>query len=169
MIKEVLKYCLLFLGCVLAQVLLFNQIAIFNIAFPIVFVYFIIRLPISLKLGFVFTLAFLLGLTIDIFSDTPGVNALACTLITAVRQPIYYAYVDKDDHTKRLTPSVSSLGISEYSKFLITFIAIYCLLVFTIEYFSFADVETLVIMFTSSTVLSFIILMAVDCLIPTEN
>ncbi|MCH5236339.1 MAG: rod shape-determining protein MreD [Muribaculaceae bacterium] len=165
----ILKYSLLFLICILAQVLIFNPIELFNVAFPIFFIYFLVRLPMNTKLSLLFTLAFFLGLIIDIFSDTPGVNALACTLIASIRQPIYYAYVDKDDHTRRLIPSVSTLGITDYAKFLLTFVGIYCVLMFIIEYFSFADVESLVIMASSSTLLTFIILLAVDCLIPSKT
>ena len=169
MAASILKYSLVFVLCVLSQALIFNHIILFNVAIPIVFVYFIVRLPIDLKLSYVFTLAFFLGLIIDIFSDTPGVNALACTLIAALRLPVYYAYVEKDDVTSRLVPSVSSLGIWEYGKYLFSFIALYCVLVFTIEYFSFANVKDIVIISASSTVLSFIILISIDCLIPSKS
>lgn len=166
--KDLVKYTILFIICILMQVLIFNPIALFNLAFPVVFIYFIIRLPMSVKLSALFTLSFLIGLIVDIFSDTPGVNALACTLIAALKRPIYFAYIDKDDYTRTLVPSVSSLGISGYSKFLFSFVAIYCVLVFTIEYFSFANVESLVLIVVSSTILSFIILLAADCLIPSK-
>ena len=156
------------MACVLMQVLIFNRIVLFNIAIPIIFIYFIIRLPIDLKLPYLFTFAFLLGIIIDIFSDTPGVNALACTLIAALKKPIYFAYMSKDDNTNRLTPRVSSMGLLEYSKYLLTFILIYCLLMFTIEYFSFADVKGIVILASSSALLSFLILLGTDCLIPEK-
>ena len=163
------RYSILFIVCILLQVLIFNPIILFNIAFPVVFIYFIIRLPMNIKLSLLFTLAFILGLIVDIFSDTPGVNTLACVIIASLKQPVYYAYVDKDDHTRRLIPSVSSLGISNYIKFLMTFVVIYCLLAFTIEYFSFADVQSLVIMVSASSILSFIILLAFDCLLPAKS
>ena len=169
MTYKILQYTFLFLVCVLFQVLVFNRIILFNIAIPIIFIYFLIRLPINLKLYYVFTLAFILGLIIDIFSDTPGVNALACTLIAALRIPIYYAYMEKDDITSRLTPCISTMGFVDYSKYLLTFIVIYCVFVFTIEYFNFADVKDIVIMSSASTVLTFVILLAVDSLIPVKS
>ena len=168
MTNDFIKYFLIFLICILTQALIFNHIVLFHVAIPVVFIYFIIRLPISLKLTWVFTLAFFTGLIMDIFSDTPGVNALACTIIAALREPIYYAYVPKDDVTCRLTPSISNIGIINYGKFLLTFIAIYCLLAFTIEYFSFADVKGIVILTSASTLFTFIILFAVDSLIPSK-
>lgn len=169
MANTILRYFMLFILCVLAQALIFNHIVLFHVAFPIVFIYFLIRLPINIKLPYLFTLAFLLGLIVDIFSDTPGVNALACTIVAALRTPIYYAYVAKDDTTNRLTPCVSTLGLMEYCKYLITFIVIYTLLSFTIEYFSFAHVKGIVIMSAASTVFTFFILLAIDCLIPVKS
>ena len=162
MVYEFLKYLGLFVICVITQVL------IFHVAFPIVFIYFIIRLPIYLGLQWVFILSFLLGLCVDIFSDTPGVNALASTLISAIRKPLYYAYVNKDDLTSRIIPCVSMMGIIDYAKYLISFVIIYCILAFTIEYFSFANVKSLVIMVGASGLFSFVILLAIDCLIPNK-
>ena len=163
--KEILQFSLLFIVMVLVQVLICNHIAVFDVAIPIVFIYFIIRLPISLGLSILFTLSFLLGFCVDVFSDTPGVNALACTLMAALRRPLYYAYVPRDDKTKDLIPSISSLGISVYCKYLVSLIAIYCALVFSIEYFNFADIEEVLLLASSSTLLTFISLLAFDCLI----
>lgn len=149
----------------LLQVLICNHITLFNVAVPVVFIYFIIRLPIALGKGWLFTLAFLMGLCVDICSDTPGVNALASTLLAAFKRPIYYAYVQRDDKTKNLIPSISALGVGTYCKFLVTMIGAYCLMAFTIEYFNFADVEEIVALSAASCCLTFIILLAIDCLI----
>lgn len=166
MSNTIIRYSILFIICILLQVLIFNNIVLFHLAVPIVFIYFIIRLPIDIKHIYLFPLAFLLGLIVDIFSDTPGVNALACTLIAAIRSPMYYAYMAKDDITSRLTPGISTMGIWDYSKYLLTFILIYCVLVFSIEYFSFADVKDIAIMSASSTILTFVLLLGTDSLIP---
>ena len=169
MINNILRYTILFILCILLQALIFNKIVLFHVAVPIVFIYFIIRLPINIKLAYLFTFAFLLGLIVDIFSDTPGVNALACTLIAAIRTPIYYAYMPKDDTTSRFIPAVATMGMIEYIKYLLTFIVIYSLLAFSIEFFSFADVKGIVIMSAASSVFTFFILLAVDCLIPVKS
>ena len=167
--KEIISFTILFILLILFQVLLFNHIALFNIAFPIIFIYFIIRLPISLNLSFLFTLSFLTGFIIDVFSDTLGVNCLACTLLAALKRPAFYAYMDKDDKTKTLTPTIKTLGIVSYAKYLITMVALYCLIAFTIEYFSFADVKELVILVASSCLLSFLLLLGLDCLFITKT
>ena len=167
--KEVVKFAILFIVMLLLQVLICNHIALFNVAIPIIFIYFIIRLPMNIGNGALFTLAFLLGLCVDICSDTAGVNSLAATILAAIKRPVYYAYVPRDDKTKNLMPSITSLGVGTYCKFLITMVGIYCLLAFTIEYFNFADVKEIVILTASSCIFTFIILLAIDCLIISKS
>lgn len=167
--KEFIQFSILFIILLLVQVFICNHIALFNVAVPIVFIYFIIRLPIYIGNGWLFTLAFLLGLCVDICSDTAGVNSLASVMLAAFRRPVYYAYVPRDDKTKNLTPSISSLGLGVYCKYIITMICIYSLMAFTIEYFNYADVRDIVVLAASSSLLTFIILLAIDCLIITKS
>ena len=167
--KEIITFTILFVLLVLLQVLLFNHIALFDVAFPIIFIYFIIRLPISLNLSFLFSLSFFTGFVIDVFSDTLGVNCLACTLLAALKRPVFFAYVAKDDKVKNMIPNSKNLGFIAYAKYLFSMVTIYCLLAFIIEYFNFADVKELVILCSSSITLSFVLMLAIDCLFIPET
>jgi len=84
MTKTVIQFILLFLALMVLQ-LVCNKIVLFNVAMPIVVIYLILRLPVNLHGGWVLTIAFFTGLVIDIFNNTPGMNALACTILGAVR------------------------------------------------------------------------------------
>ena len=160
---------LILIGLVIIQVLACNHIMLFHVAMAFVFIYVIIRLPMDLNVNWVLTWAFLAGLLVDIFSDTLGVNALACTILAIVRKPMLYAYVPRDDRTKNIEPSLRELGFSVYGKYLFSLSLIYCFLVFTIEYFNFADVKDIVIMTAASAVFTFIILLGLDSLIVTNR
>lgn len=153
---------ILFVILILAQVLIFNHIMLFNVAVPFVFIYFIIRLPISLSTNWLLTLSFLAGFCVDVFSDTPGLNSLSCTLLAVIKRPAFFAYVPKDDRTKDADPSVTSLGVAVYCKYLLTMVAAYCLLLFSIEYFTFAAVEDIAIMAGASTLLTFLLILGLD-------
>ena len=163
--KEIIKFSILFIVLLLVQVMICNHIAIFNVAVPLIFIYFIIRLPIDIGKGVLFTLAFIMGLCVDVFSDTPGLNSLACTMLAAFKDPIYYAYIPKDDKTKYLTPSISSLGVAIYCKYLVSMVGIYCVMIFSIEYFNFADFKEILILSESSCLLTILMLQAIDSLI----
>lgn len=167
--KEIINYSILFVVLLLVQVLICNHIALFNVAVPFVFIYFIIRLPIGMNRSLLFTFAFLAGFLVDLFSDTLGVNSLACTLLAVMKKPAFFAYMQRDDRSEEVIPSLSSLGPAVYSKFLLTMVTAYCLMAFSIEYFSFADVKDVIIMSAASSVLTFLLLLGTDSLIITRR
>jgi len=138
MARAIANYIILFLLLVLAQVLIFNHILLFGVAAPVVFIYFVIRLGMSVRFNTLITIAFLMGLCVDICSDTPGMNTLACTVMAAVKKPVLLAYTQRDEGFEEITPCISSLGIWIYSKYMITMTLIYCLLYFCIEFFAVA-------------------------------
>jgi rod shape-determining protein MreD len=90
-----LRYFFLFIVVVFLQVTIGNNIHLLGVAIPFLYIYFIIRLPLSLSVNWTFTLAFILGLVIDIFSNTPGMNALACTVVAFLRKPILNLYTPR--------------------------------------------------------------------------
>lgn len=114
-------------------------------------------------------LSFLIGFTVDIFSDTSGVNALSCTLIAILRDPIFYLYVAKDDKSKTIKPSISSLGWPDYCKYLFTISMVYCFLMFSIEYFNLADIKNILILTISSGIFTFIVSLALSCIVDRKR
>lgn len=169
MTRSIVQNLLILLCLILVQVLICNHIMLFNVAMAFIFIYVIINLPMHLNTGWLLTWAFFSGLTVDIFSDTLGVNALACTILAIIKRPVFYAYIPKDDRTKEIEPSLANLGFSIYSKYLLSMVAAYCLMVFSIEYFNFADIKEILIMSASSALLSFLILIGIDSLIVNKQ
>ncbi len=167
--KEKFHILILFFAVVIAQAFICNHILLFGIAVPLVMVYFIARMPIGMNKGLLFSLSFLMGLLVDICSDTPGLNALAATLTAGLRQPIFYAYVQHDDRVKNIIPSILSLGMATYCKYLFSLTTIFSLLVFSIEYFSFADVKEILILSAGSSVLTFVLLLGLDSVLTIRH
>lgn len=157
----------LFPALILIQVLICNHIMLFNVAVPFLFIYFIVRYPIGASRNLEFTLSFLLGFLVDLFSDTPGLNALSCTLLSGLRPTIFYAYVPRDDKTKYITPCISTIGWQNYLKYVITLSLIFCLVEFGIEFFSFASMKEVVLMSAASSVLTFAVIIGLDSLLPS--
>lgn len=167
--KPIFPYIALLFCLVLVQVLVCNNIMLFNVAMAFVFIYVIVRLPMGLSTSWLLTWAFLSGLIVDMFGDTPGVNSLSCTLLAMLKRPALYAYIPRDDRTKNITPSLSTLGFAVYGKYLLTMSLVYCVLAFTIEYFNFANVKEIVIMSAASAVLTFLILLGIDSLMSKKD
>lgn len=74
-----------FVVVVLAQVLICNHIDFLGYINPLVYIYFILLFPFNANRSLFLVLAFALGLTVDMFSDSGGANAAACVIIAYMR------------------------------------------------------------------------------------
>ena len=95
--KTAINIIVLFFILILSQVVICNNICLFNVAVPFVFIYFIVRLPLTMNINIVLTISFLTGLTIDMFSDTQGMHALACTILAFIRKYILRLYIPREE------------------------------------------------------------------------
>ena len=161
MTKEVFKYALMFILLVMAQAVVFNHLCLWNVAIPLVFIYFIMVLPVTLPFAGTVALSFLLGLSVDTFSNTPGMNALACTILGAMRLPVLRLYYPREDDMTQPEPSARTLGAPAFMKYVFTLTLAYCLLFFFIEAFTFYNWLLMLARAGASALLSFIIIMAI--------
>ena len=77
MIKNLFKISLSFIFFVALQVLVLNHIHLFHLVTPFLYLYIILKIPLDLTRVQIIWIAFLTGLTIDIFSNTLGMHAAA--------------------------------------------------------------------------------------------
>ncbi len=164
-----LQFILLGFILVLAQVIVFNHICLFNVAVPLVFIYLLVRLPITLSVNWMLTIGFFLGLTVDIFSDTYGMNTLACTIEAMMRKPILRLYVPREEDLTRPEPSMYSLGTATYLKYLLTLTLLYCSLIFLIEAFTLFNPVRLLLRIVFSTILSMALMIGIDSFMTPQS
>lgn len=159
-----LRYVMLFILLLLAQVLICNNILLFGVAVPFIYIYFIIALPLNVSLNVLMALSFLTGFFVDLFSDTLGLNCMACLILSVVRKPVFYAYMPHEDKFLEESPSIISMGWENFLKFVLTLSGIFCILVFGIELFSFASFGRIVLMTLASTFFTILLLIGTDAL-----
>lgn len=86
--NEAINRTLRFLVLVLVQVLILNNVNFLGYINPNIYILFIILYPVkSSRTLFVF-LSFLIGLSVDLFTDSGGVHAAASVFIAYIRPPI---------------------------------------------------------------------------------
>lgn len=164
MTKTILKFTLLFVVLIITQVIVFNHLVLLGVAVPFVFIYAILKLPVSLNVNWVMTLAFILGLSVDIFSDTIGMNSLACTVFAVLRLPVIRLYFPREEDMTDPEPSLQSLGPSIYMKYLATMSLLYSILFFIIEAMTFFNFTRLILCMIGSAALTFVFILAIDSL-----
>lgn len=163
--QTIFRYLILFILLILAQVLICNHIMIFGVAMPIIFIYFILHLPMGLNPKWVLTLGFLTGFVIDVFSNTPGVNALSCTILAMIRRPIFRMFTGGDEQLAHIVPGIATMSFASFAKYVFTLVFIYCILSFSLEYFTFAYFGRMLLKICASTLLTSAILIGIDGLI----
>lgn len=154
----------MFMVLVVAQAVIFNHVVLYGVAMPFIFIYFIIKLPISMSSAKVIFLAFLLGTVMDVFQDTPGLCGLACTCLGACRRTVFRLYIPREEDIVHSTPSLRTLGPGVFSQYVITMSLIFCALVFLIEAFSLFRPMVLLLRIAASAALTSLLLIATDSL-----
>ena len=160
MSKTIVNALLLLLVLVPAQAVIFNNLAVFGVALPLVFIYVLITLPVTTGANLVLTIGFLSGLAVDVFSDTPGLNALACTVLAFMRRPVLHLYLPLDDELGPAPLGLRSLGPENYLKYMLTMVLLYCFLVFTVEAFELFNLRLWILRIVCSTIYTFIFIYA---------
>ena len=159
--NNVIKYILISIVILLLQVLVLNNLNIKGYAIPFLYLWIILRLPASMSRILTITIGFVIGLTVDIFSNTLGMHAMATTLFAYLKDPVTLLYIPKED-IKNSAISIAGLGIAVYLKLLLTMVLIFCISIYIIEAFSFVNVFILLIKIFTSFLSTFILILAFD-------
>lgn len=160
--KSAIQTIVISLVLILVQVVVLNRICLFGVAAPLAFIYVILRLPVNLSREWLFTIAFVLGLIVDIFSDTCGINSLSCLVLAALKRPVLHLYFPREDELSDPVPSIATLGLFVYFKYVLTITAIYCLMVFSLESLSLFRAWHLIQCILASTVLTTALIIGID-------
>ncbi len=169
MSKTTIKFIFLAIMLIAVQVVVFNLIALLGYAVGFTFIYTLLHLPLTLSANWTLTIGFFMGLAVDIFADTQGMNAIACTILAALRRPVVKLYFPREEDITDPCPSARSLGFPVFAKYAITLSAIYCLVIFLVESMSFFRPLSLMLRIASSTLLTFLLMIATDSLTSSHN
>lgn len=165
MIRRFWKYIIMFILLVFVQVLILNNIQFSGYINPYIYILFILLLPLTIPGYFLLLLSFFLGITIDIFSNTPGVHAGASVLLGFVRPGISRLVASREFIDKGYNPSLSQLGFANFLKYVTISVLIHHLFLFYAEVFSFSDFLNTFLRFIFSSIFSIIIILSSQLII----
>jgi hypothetical protein len=139
----IFKNIVRFIALVALQVAVFNHINLFGFINPLIYISWIFLFPIRKNISLFLIFSFLLGLSVDFFSDSGGINASATLFIAFIRLPILKAILKKSDFDYIL---FNLRGISFLKAFyFISILAIFHhFIVFSLAYFSFQEFLSIV-------------------------
>jgi len=119
----------------------------------------ILMLPVKLDRTLTLLIAFAIGITMDMFYDSPGVHA-AATVTTAYLRPFLLAWMEPyEGYNVRESPTIEKLGFRWYAVYLAALLLTHLLLYFSIEAFSFVFIGDIVLNAIISFIPTYMIIM----------
>lgn len=161
MSTEVLKRAAWFIVFVLAQATVLGRIHLYEVATPLLYVWFVIKFPVDSQRWTILLWSFCLGLAVDIFSNTPGVAAGSLTLI-GLLQPILLQLFMPRDAADDLMPSIRTLGLAKFFYYATILVLIYCLTFFSLETFSYFNLVEWGLCVVGSAVFTLVLIMTFE-------
>lgn len=161
MINNLIRGLLYFVVLVLVQVLILNNIHFLRIATPFLYLYFIIKMPVGSPRDLVVLFSFLIGLAIDLFSNTPGMHAAACTLTGFIREPLIRFYMGKD-LPDGIYPSYKTFGYGGFFRYVLSLVLIHHVTLFLIESLTLFDPLFLAIRIGASVITTTLLICTIE-------
>lgn len=133
MTYRVMEYAGLFAAVVLLQVFLFDNLSVSVYFNPLVYVAFILLLPMEIAPGLLLLLGLLTGVTIDAFSGAGGVNTVATLALAYLRPGLLTLLVGKENVKDGGMPLPGRLGKGKFLRYVAAGCLLQCLVLFTLE------------------------------------
>ena len=146
------------------QILLLRNLVLFDTAFCYLYIGFLLFLPIQMPKVRLLVLAFISGLTIDIFYDTIGINAAASVLLAYLRPYVLLVLTPRDDYEKSDSVNVHVMGWRWFSVYTLFLVFVHHLALFFLELGSFREVGFTLVKVLVSTIFTFLVLVIIQLL-----
>lgn len=159
----VLQNIFRFIILILVQVLVLNNIQFLGYINPYLYILFILILPVRMPRWAVLILAFGLGLTIDIFSNTGGIHAFA-TVLAAFLRPVVINLFTSIEEGNNPTPSFHTFGVSAFVKYVVIIVFIHHITLFFLEAFSFAHFWLILFKAIVSSIVTILMILGIQSL-----
>ena len=140
----------------LIQVLILKQIHISwsGVEYIHLYIYplFIILLPLKIQRPLLLVIAFITGLILDMFYDSPGLHASTLVVVAYVRNYILKFLEPRDGYNIDITPSIKNFGFNWFIIYSSILVFINVFWYFSVEAFSFHYISDIIL----KTIFSFI-------------
>ena len=143
------------------QALLLNNICLFGLATPFVYVYMLLAIDRETNRNALMVIAFLLGLAVDIFSNTPGVNAGASVMVAFMRPGLLRLFSPRDVY-ENFEPGIYTLGFGPFARYAFVTLLLHHAALFFLEAFSLVSIGYLLSRILCSALLSLVFVLAIE-------
>ncbi|MBP5776496.1 MAG: rod shape-determining protein MreD [Prevotella sp.] len=158
---EHVERLVLFVVLLVVQVLILSHICLFQVAMPLLYVFFAITFRRGTPKWMILLWSFAMGLMIDMFSNTPGL-ATGCLTLIGFLQPYLLEPLVPRDSADNMKVSAATLGVGKFATLCTVLVALYCLLFFALESFTFFNWQLWLLRAGGSALITLVIIFAVE-------
>ncbi len=158
MIKIVYRNIIRFILLVILQIFIFNNIQFSGFINPYIYILFIILLPFETPRWAILFLGFLLGFSIDIFSQTLGIHSASTVFLAFCRPGILNMIAPRDGYEAGTFPRLYFYRFNWFLKYTTFMVFIHHLFLFYVEAFTFSDFFITLLRVILSSIFSIILI-----------
>jgi hypothetical protein len=169
-LSDLLKNIIRFAVFILVQVHVLNKIPhLHQFITPYIYYLFILWLPFSVsRMGLLFV-GFLTGMTLDYFTNTPGLHACACVLVAYLRPFIINVLAPKDTTGFNYRePSPKAMGWTPYMVYVFILTLFHHSYLVLLEWLSFGTFLQFLIKIVATTAISMLLVITTELLFPRK-
>lgn len=156
--NRLIRNSLRFIILVFVQIFMLKNMVIYDLNVPYLYVLFILLLPFETPNWLLFFLSFLIGITVDLFNDTLGLHAAACTILALVRILFITITVQKDNYDSDPEPSLSVMGFRWFFFYALLLTLIHHFFLLNFEVFKFSKIPSTLSRVILSSLLTLILI-----------
>ena len=164
---NLIKYGFMFFVLALVQVLIFNQVHFGGYINPFVYILFILLLPVNTPRYFLLISGFLLGLLIDVFSNSLGMHASATVFIAFIR-PFVIRTISNREEDRNNYPGLKQNSFAWFLSYTVIMVFSHHFIFFFLEFFTFTHFLTTLIKVVFSSLFSVFLIIVSQFLIFRE-
>ena len=139
MISNIPSHILRFFFLLLLQVLLLNNVQLAGYLNPQLYILFLLLLPLEINRSLALFLGFLMGFSVDIFTNTLGMHTAACVFLTFCRPFVITIISPRDGYEFGNKPTIQDQGFIWFISYSGVLVFLHHWFLFTIELFRISE------------------------------
>ncbi len=151
-----------FVALLAVQVLILNNINLFGYAEPMLYIWFILLLPVGTPKWLVLILSFLMGFSVDVFSGGVGIHTAVSTLTAAMRPIFLSSFESNQQSSAQEVPCSKNMGWLTFFAYISILTFVHVLLVISIETFRWSEILPILLRSSLSAVATIILIALCD-------
>ena len=165
--QQTVRYILSGLGLVLIQGVIIQQITLGTVAdyfVPFIYPMFILVLPYTFSKHWILVVALVSGVFVDMFYNTPGLNASAAVLIAFLRPYALSLLEPREGFDEIRPPGYNSMGMNRFIAYVAIMMFIYHLWFFSLEILKISYIHIILLKAFFSTLLATVLIVIIEIL-----